>query len=142
MKLNLNSEDISKINSELFDTVFGKKENEKLVFGIDYADGNPIVGLWYPSKRIFGHDFPKSRDAFLWILERLLREGRIKLHKNGVFFENSIQDQVENFRKAWPKTDKPYPNHPDADFYLWFFDQECPAGIAWRQDDGHYEIAA
>ena len=141
MKLNLNSEDIFHINSDLFDTVYEKTQNKKSVFGIDYADGKPIVGLWYPSKRIFGNHFPKSRDAFLWILERLLREGRIKLHKNGVFFESSIENQIEAFKQAWPETDKPYPDHPDADFYLWFYDPECPAGIAWRKEDGSYEIA-
>ena len=74
--------------------------------------------------------FDQRREAFLWILERLLKEGRIKLHKNGVFLESSIEDQIETFRHAWPNSDKPYPNHPDADFYLWFFDSKCPAGIA------------
>jgi hypothetical protein len=74
-------------------------------------------------------------------LERLLKEGSIKLHKKGVFLESSIEDQIEAFRRAWPNSDKPYPNHPDADFYLWFFDSECPAGIAWRQEDDSYEIA-
>ena len=86
-------------------------------------------------------DFSDRREIFLWVLERLLREGHIKLHKNGVFLESSIEDQVESFRRAWPSSDKPYPSDPDADFYLWFYDPACPAGIAWRQPDGHYEIA-
>lgn len=45
-------------------------------------------------------DFSERREIFLWVLERLLREGHIKLHKNGVFLESSIEGQVESFRRA------------------------------------------
>jgi hypothetical protein len=138
MRLNLSSEDISHINSDLFDTSFEKIEGDKLVYGIDYADGKPIASLWYPSKRIFGNDFTKSRDAFLWILGRLVSEGRVRLHKNGVFFKSSVEGQIEFFRNSWPESEAA---SGYDDFYWWFFDPECPAGIAWRQDDGHYEIA-
>ncbi len=106
---------------------------------IYYSDGQAITGLWHRLD-IFT-DFFERRDVFLWVLENLLREGRIKLQKNGIFLDSPIRDQIEAFRKIWPKTDKPYPNHPDADFYLWFFDPKCPAGIAWRKEDGNYEIA-
>jgi len=138
MRLNLSNEDISQISSDLFDTSYEKIENKKSLFGIDYADGKSIVNLWYPSKRIFGAEFIKSRDAFLWILERLLREGRVKLHKNGIFLKSSIEDQVELFKKSWPESEEA---SGYEDFYWWFFDPECPAGIAWRKDDGSYEIA-
>ena len=102
---------------------------------------NPSRNSWTGFKDLGLDDFLKRREAFLWILQVLLKEGRIKLHKNGVFLESPIEDQIDAFRRAWPNSDKPYPNHPDADFYLWFFDSECPAGIAWRQEDGSYEIA-
>ena len=83
-------------------------------------------------------NFSDRREIFLWVLERLLREGYIKLHKNGVFLEASIKDQVELFKNSWPKSEAA---SGYEDFYWWFFDPECPAGIAWRQPDGHYEIA-
>jgi len=91
---------------------------------------NQSRNSWTGFKDLGLDDFLKRREAFLWILHVLLKEGRIKLHKNGVFLESSIEDQIETFRHAWPNSDKPYPNHPDADFYLWFFDSKCPAGIA------------
>jgi hypothetical protein len=102
---------------------------------------NPSHSAWTGLKGLGFENFSRRREAFLWTLERLLREGHIKLHKNGKILELPIKEQIEAFRKFWPKTDKPYPNHPDADFYLWFFDPECPAGIAWRKEDGSYEIA-
>ncbi|MCE2859343.1 MAG: DUF596 domain-containing protein [Oxalobacteraceae bacterium] len=83
-------------------------------------------------------NFSDRREIFLWVLERLLREGRVKLHKNGIFLKSSIEDQVELFKKSWPESEEA---SGYEDFYWWFFDPECPAGIAWRKDDGSYEIA-
>jgi len=83
-------------------------------------------------------NFSYRREIFLWVLECLLREGRVKLHKNGIFLKSSIEDQVELFKKSWPESEEA---SGYEDFYWWFFDPECPAGIAWRKDDGSYEIA-
>ncbi len=140
MKSNLSNAEVNNLRSELFDTVYETMNNGALIHGIDYVEGHSIAGIWHSSNRV-GDDFLKRREAFLWILEHLLKQGRIKLHKNGLILESSIEDQIDAFRRAWPNSDKPYPNHPDADFYLWFFDPECPAGIAWRQEDGSFEIA-
>lgn len=83
-------------------------------------------------------DFESRSQSFFWLLERLLREGHIKLHKNGVFYESPIDEQVEMFRRAFPESEK---KSGYEDFYWWFFDDECPAGVAWRQADGSYQIA-
>ena len=106
-----------------------------------FGNGRALDVLWDAWQGSETQSFDQRRDIFLWILERLLKEGSVKLHKNGVFLESPIEHQIEVLRQAWPNSDNPYPNHPDADFYLWFFDPECPAGIAWRREDGSYEIA-
>lgn len=128
------------LSRELFDEAFESFDGGRPLYGIDYLQDHVVSGLWNPVERI-GKDFHERRTLFLWLLERLLRERRIKLHKNGVFLESPIDEQVEAFRQAWPSSEKPYPEHPDADFYLWFFDPACPAGVAWRQHDGSYQIA-
>ncbi len=95
--------------------------------------------------------FSDRREVFFFILEHLLRDGRIKLYKNGIFLETSIEDQIKLFRQAFPK------NETDADrictlpgkkapyegfgMNVWWYLDKCPVGVAWRQDDGHYEIA-
>ena len=151
MRLSLNKEDISILNSEIFNTVYETLDNGKSIYGIDYIDGHSIAGLWSVSKRICSDNFLKRRDAFLWILEHLLIEGRIKLHKDKFFLESSIEDQIKLFKEAFPKDEH------DADricikpgmemlyegfgMNVWWFLDSCPAGVAWRQDDGHYEIA-
>lgn len=81
--------------------------------------------------------FGERRDAFIWVLERLLREGRIKLHKKGKFLESPIEEQIQAFRNAWPVSVEATGY---KDFYWWFFDPVCPAGVAWRLPDGTYEI--
>lgn len=128
------------LSRELFDEVCDSFEDGRPLHGIDYLQDHVLSWVWGPVERI-GDDFDERRELFLWLLKRLLREGRIKLHKNGVFLESPIDQQIEAFRQAWPSSEKPYPSHPDADFYLWFFDPACPAGVAWRQHDGSYQIA-
>ena len=103
---------------------------------IYYSDGQAIDGLWHRLDMFT--EFSERKNNFLWTLERLLKEGRVKLHKNGVFLESPIEAQIEVFRRAWPTSIK---NSGYEDFYWWFFDPECPAGIAWRREDGSYEIA-
>lgn len=39
MSLNLNKEDISILNSEIFNTVYETLDNGKSIYGIDYVDG-------------------------------------------------------------------------------------------------------
>ncbi len=137
MKSSLSNAEVNNLRSELFDTVYETMENGALIHGIDYVEGHSIAGIWHSSNRV-GDDFLKRREAFLWILEQLLRQGRIKLHKNGVFLDALIETQIEVLRQAWPASVK---NSGYEDLYWWFFDPECPAGIAWRQEDGSYEIA-
>ena len=110
--------------------------DEKMNEIIYYSDGQVIDGLWQRLDMVT--EFPERRDVFLSLIERLLIEGRIKLHKNGVFLKSSIEDQIKLFKKSWPESEKA---SGYEDFYWWFFDPECPAGIAWHKDDGSYEIA-
>ena len=98
---------------------------------------NPSHDLWTGFNGLGFENFLNRRDVFLWTLERLLREGCIKLHKNGVFLKSSIEDQIKLFKKSWPDSEAA---SGYEDFYWWFFDPECPAGIAWRKEDGSYEI--
>jgi hypothetical protein len=116
-----------------FSTFLKKSEHGSLVdlwlsthYGADGRDVEALVS------------FSDRREAFLWALERLLKEEHIKLHQKGHFWDVSLEEQVNAFRGAWPKSkaDSGY-----DDFYWWFFDPACPAGVAWRQKDGSYLIA-
>jgi hypothetical protein len=99
---------------------------------------SPIHRRWthFPSE--VTESFELRTELFFGALARLLHKGQIKLHKKGVFLEGSVETQVQKFREAWPSSEK---ESGYEDFCWWFFDEECPAGVAWRQPDGSYRIA-
>ncbi|XQK57440.1 VENN motif pre-toxin domain-containing protein [Escherichia coli] len=67
--------------------------------------------------------FEERKKIFLWVLTRLLKEGRIKLAKHGKFLEGSVDEQVERFRQAFPKTEE------EMEDGIWFFDESCPGAL-------------
>ena len=114
------------------------------------AETQALRGIWSQ----LGDDtsvFSCKRELFLWILNRLLREHRIKLHKRGVFLTGSVEEQVEAFRRALPTTEEDAdrqctlpgrePAYPEFGMNVWwFFIFFCPAGVAWRRSDGSYVV--
>lgn len=77
--------------------------------------------------------FEERKNIFLWVLTRLLKEGRIKLAKHGKFLEGSIEEQVERFRQVFPRTEAEMVDG------IWFFDEICPGGAVWMLEDGSLE---
>lgn len=102
---------------------------------------NPRHCRWTKFPATLTETFELRKEAFMATLERMLADGVIKLHKDGRILNNEIKELIQNWRNAWPTTEAPYPTAPDIDFSLWFFDKSCPAGVAWRQPDGSYQIA-
>lgn len=43
---------------------------------------------------------------FFGVLERLLKEGKIKLAKNGKLLDGTINEQIERFKSVLPKTEE------------------------------------
>lgn len=111
------------------------------------AETQALNGIW-SQLEYDTRDFPERRDLFLWILERLLREGRLKLAKHGRFLEGSVEEQVEAFRKAWPESELDadkrslLPDDPHigsgVGMGLWFFMDDCPGEAVWRLPDGSF----
>jgi hypothetical protein len=72
--------------------------------------------------------FDEAREAFLIVLRRLLDDGHIKLigMQSDRPMEGSIEEQVDQFRKAFPKNDA------EMEEGLWFFAPGCPGGCNWK----------
>ena len=103
---------------------------------VDAAEGQTLDAvLCYSIPESFSPEFGFSdrREIFLWVLERLLNDGRIKLAKHGKFLEGSIDEQVERFRKVFPQTEM------EMEDGIWFFDEVCPGGAVWVLSDGRLE---
>jgi len=102
----------------------------------DAAEGQTLDAvLCYSIPESFPPEFSFSdrREIFLWVLERLLNDGKIKLAKHGKFLEGSIDEQVERFRKVFPQTEM------EMEDGIWFFDEVCPGGAVWVLSDGRLE---
>nr|WP_255523039.1 DUF596 domain-containing protein [Xenorhabdus sp. PB62.4] len=74
--------------------------------------------------------FEERQGYFFEFLERLLKDGKIKLAKHGVFLEGTIDEQLARLRAAFPETEEELYNG------LWFVFEECPGGIVWVSDNG------
>nr|WP_080727810.1 DUF596 domain-containing protein [Ralstonia solanacearum] len=72
--------------------------------------------------------FDSRREGFLWVIERLIDEGRIVLvdMNSHAPLEGASKLQIERFRSTFPKSDD------GMDGGLWFFSADCPGGVAWQ----------
>jgi hypothetical protein len=83
--------------------------------------------------------FQERKELFFYFVKRLLKEGRLKLAKNGQLLGGSIDEQVKLFYDAFPKTeDGMFDKQKLMDDY-WFFDESCPAEVVWVNEDGSLE---
>ncbi|MEI7412285.1 DUF596 domain-containing protein [Pectobacterium aroidearum] len=107
------------------------KEYNELADAAERRGLNAIFSYSAPDDVPADFSFDDQREIFFWALTRLLKEGRLRLAKHGQFLEGTIEEQVELFREAIPRTEA------DFDDWLWFFYEECPAGAVWVDpDDG------
>ena len=85
--------------------------------------------------------FAERREAFCWILQKVLESGRLKLKKNGHYLGGTLLEQVNLFRQTLPDSNIPDPRYPDIDASYWFYGEECPGEAVWRVDhpDGTVE---
>ncbi|ALR05211.1 DUF596 domain-containing protein [Xylella fastidiosa] len=69
--------------------------------------------------------FEERKNDFLFLVGKLLDEGKLKLAKNGEFIPGTTEELVEMFRSSFPASDE------ELDTGTWFFYDECPAGAVW-----------
>ena len=87
-------------------------------------------------------DFPKKYstlymgriELFCQVLKWLLFNMKMRLANHGIFLEGTPQEQVNIFKKSFPKTEE---EMLEKEHYWWYLD-ECPGGAVWYTDiDDH-----
>jgi hypothetical protein len=86
-----------------------------------------------------------QKDAFLYVLEQLLRQGKVKMGREHRLLDMSIEEVLQNFRDNWPSDEefddvffcwvKPYevPHEENLQTHLW-----TPGDLVWIDpNDGH-----
>lgn len=76
--------------------------------------------------------FEQRKEVFFDVLSRLLKDNRIRLSRHGKFLVGSADELVEQFRQAFPQTEKELLNG------VWFYDDVCPGEVVWIHDDGSW----
>ncbi|MEX6177327.1 DUF596 domain-containing protein [Providencia hangzhouensis] len=63
----------------------------------------------YASFSLYANDnfpFQERKKIFFWFLDKLLRDGKLKLAKYGKFLSGSIDEQLQCFYTAFPETEE------------------------------------
>ncbi|MFY7866375.1 DUF596 domain-containing protein [Roseateles sp.] len=78
--------------------------------------------------------FEDRKALFLHVLERLLREGNIKLiHMDtDIPMRGTVKEQIQQFSDAFPKTMDEMDLGEGNGIGLWFLTEQCPGGSAWQ----------
>ncbi len=106
---------------------------------LNYSKGSPLFSLFNQYQAIMGdiYEKPEIKEMFLSFMTELIKDGELKLAKHSKFLEGSPEEQVDLFRKAWPKSYSK--DEPDKDIDLLWWICVAPAGAVWLYPDGWEE---
>ncbi|MBB1630557.1 DUF596 domain-containing protein [Cupriavidus sp. UME77] len=93
-----------------------------------------LDSVWLCVQQDYG-DFDVAREAFLWLLERFLENGIIKMGKRGLVSEDDEKKIVRRFRESFPTSEAELENN--TGLAIWFFSDDCPGGAIWMDDVGN-----
>ncbi|MDU6601298.1 MAG: DUF596 domain-containing protein, partial [Streptococcus anginosus] len=81
--------------------------------------------------------FDEEKELFLWFIERLMYEGKVKLGNGGEFWTGTIKEQVSKFRESFPNS----PEEMECGAFngYWFLSDTCPAGLVWIHENGYQD---
>lgn len=105
---------------------------------IKFSYGLSLGSIWHNLRgRASAHeedDLKQCKEAFFYIAEQLITEGKLKLADSGRFLEGSITEQLQQFRDVWPEEIDKTVMEKDIDNLWWLV--AAPAGAVWIKDDG------
>ncbi|RZL68575.1 MAG: DUF596 domain-containing protein [Variovorax sp.] len=101
--------------------------------------GTSLVSLWLWSKTYppFFGDLEKAKQGFFFLAQKLMSQGQLKLARDGVFMEGSIEAQLQLFKDAWPCQYDENVDKLDIDNLWWLL--YAPAGAVWIYPDGYQQ---
>ncbi|ECD9444738.1 DUF596 domain-containing protein [Salmonella enterica subsp. salamae] len=86
--------------------ILREDEYQELVSAAEGQTLDAVLCYSAPDSCPLDFSFNDRREIFFWVLERLLKEGKIKLAKNGKLFDGTINEQIERFKSVLPKTEE------------------------------------
>lgn len=101
--------------------------SERYKFIIDHTKGMALDAVWLYLEDDSETDEDR-KDKFLWMLRCMVSDGIINFAKNGSAIAGD--DAIARFKDAFPEDGE------NLDNGVWFFADQCPAGIGWVMPDG------
>ncbi|MCH7234869.1 MAG: DUF596 domain-containing protein [Xylella fastidiosa subsp. multiplex] len=99
---------------------------EDLGGGFHHLWGYMVEVRGVTAAQVDPESFEERKKDFLFLIGKLLDEGRLKLgNRKGEFINGTTEELVEMFRSSFPASDE------EMEFGVWFFLDECPAGAVW-----------
>lgn len=83
--------------------------------------------------------YSERKKLLLSLIEHWMRKGELKLHKEGVLFEGSIEVQIKNIESKFPENDEgiDYGFEKSA---IWFYEYDCIAEPLWFDSNGEIDF--
>ena len=95
-----------------------------------------ISCLWFKYE---GFSFEENKEAFFWLLEKLLKEGKVRfcspedpLYREKKEWDATPEEVIVYLKERWPEDAK---DENDGDLHIYFY--QIPA-IAWLGEDGKW----
>ncbi len=89
---------------------------------------------------ISSKSYEERKYYFLSVMYRLMKEGRLKMASRGVFWEGTIEEQLQRYSDRWPKDESRLDKadfqliEVDGALYYW-----ADGGFVWVYEDGFME---
>ncbi|MGO4154831.1 DUF596 domain-containing protein [Cupriavidus sp. YAF13] len=109
-------------------------EDERRQEIADLTEGMALDAVWLCVRQDYG-DFNVAREAFLWLLEKFLENGIVKLGKKDRILEGDSNKIVRRFRESFPTSEAEL--EKNTGLAIWFFSDDCPGGAVWIDDVGN-----
>ena len=110
---------------------------------VEVVEGMAADALWgYICRRVLGMSvsYEERKQFYLSIMYRLMKEGRLKMASRGVFWEGTIEEQLQRYSDRWPKDESRLDKadfqmiEVDGALYYW-----AEGGFVWVYEDGFME---
>lgn len=105
---------------------------------LEYSYGYSMGNIWRSiavSMKDMNEPYEIRKDVFFKLLEKLIKDGHIRLASHGVFLSGTIEEQIQSIKDIWP----PYPSDDEDDdlddIGMWFY-VKLNCGIVWITPDG------
>ena len=111
--------------------------NKEIVYreAIESCFGFSIDGIWdFLTEKFKKKSYDERKTIFIFILKKAMNSGILKLANNGKFLDGTVDQQLFDFEKSFPKNENDISDITlsiSSNYEFW-----APGGGVWIDDNG------